>query len=450
MSNKHRPHLWDPITLPCGLKLSNRLAKGAMTENLADPSTNSPNSMHVKLYEEWAKSGTGMLITGNVMVDRKYLECPGNVAIENEDFLYTLREWANCCKSHGSALIMQISHPGRQCPISITRSPVAPSTLPPVQAALPIFSSSRGLTVPEIEAIIDRFVNTASVARKSGFDGVQVHSAHGYLLSQFLSPLTNHRTDEYGGSIGNRSRMLRTIIRKIRKKEGSSFAIAVKLNSADFQKGGMTMEESFEVVTMLHQEGVDLIEISGGNYENPALLSSVKKSTRVREAFFMEYVTELRKRFQHMNVPLMLTGGFRTAIGMNEAISSGAVDIIGLARPLCTQSNLVKEFLTPNSLDKKLEFTSPVLHIPLLSKLDPALENLWHQLQITRIATGKSPSLRMGILWCLTFQTIDCYIWCPRRQGVTTTDVLKKCAMLAAIIACISVSGILYQISYDH
>ena len=397
-----------------------------MTECFADPATNAPNERHVKLYQTWGESGAGLLITGNIMVDRRYLEAPGNVVVEDEKYLSVLTEWSSKCQSHGSKLVAQISHPGRQCPISVSTEPLCPSASPPVQAALPLFRASRELTVQEIQDIIRRFAVTASVIQKAGFSGVQIHGAHGYLISQFLSPLINHRTDEYGGSASKRRQFLAEVVSAVRNAVGPKFIVSVKLNSSDFQKGGFTNKESFDVVRMLSDLHVDLIEVSGGTYENPKLLSSVKESTKQREAFFMEYVHEFRKvsaSYKESKIPpLMLTGGFRTAAGMDFALASGEIDIVGIARPFATEPELIPYFLLPDSIAKNLSFVSPQLSIhPFLSKLDAAIENLWHQGQMELISLGQKPNFNLGYFRLLTTLTLFTYVWSPRRSPIPST-----------------------------
>ncbi|NJO87596.1 MAG: hypothetical protein HC831_00515 [Chloroflexia bacterium] len=255
--------LTSEFALPCGAILKNRLVKAAMTERIADRH-NEPVIGHERLYQEWAKTGAGLLITGNVMIDRKHLESAGNVCFDNENVLPKLKKWANAAVKDGNHVWVQISHAGRQANKFSTARPKAPSEVQ--LKKLGLFGKPKAMTEDEITQIKNAFVKAAGLAKSAGFTGVQIHSAHGYLLSQFLSPKTNLRTDSWGGSIENRSRLLRSIIKETRELVGNDFPISVKLNSSDFQKGGLTEEESLEVVKMLDKEGVDLFEISGGTY----------------------------------------------------------------------------------------------------------------------------------------------------------------------------------------
>ncbi len=376
-----------PLTLPCGVTIPNRIVKGAMTEQLAEKN-HAPTPVLMALYERWGQGGLGVSLTGNVMVDHRALEGPRNVAVDDERDLGLLTEWATRAQAQGTPLWMQISHPGRQTPRGVSTEVVAPSAVP-LKGMGPMFSPPRALTEPEIESIIQRFVTTAVIAQKAGFGGVQIHSAHGYLNSQFLSPLTNLRTDQWGGSLENRMRFLRSIVGLTRDAVGPSYPIAVKLNSADFQRGGFSEEESMEVVKALESEGVDLLEISGGNYENPMMVSTgevpthQRESTMRREAFFLDYAEKVRAITK---MPLMLTGGLRTVETMGGIVRDGKVDCVGVARPLALNPDFAKDVI-----EGRIESaTAPNLGTGI-KLLDSMLQSLWHQAQMRRIADGQAP-----------------------------------------------------------
>ncbi|MBR9824551.1 MAG: NADH:flavin oxidoreductase/NADH oxidase family protein [Alphaproteobacteria bacterium] len=358
----HKIQLGDPLILPCGAVLPNRLCKSAMTEGLADE-RNSATSRHAALYKAWADGGIGLSITGNVMVDRRYLERPGNIAIEgpqSDSQRGALSAMAEAGQSDGGHIWMQISHAGRQSPKSVATEPVAPSAIGEVALPGGLFAKPRALTSDEIQDVIIRFAHTAGIAKACGFTGVQIHSAHGYLLSEFLNPLINQREDEWGGSLENRARLLLEVIAAVRAEVGSEFPIGVKLNSSDFQKGGFTLDDCIAVVGMLEAAGVDLVEISGGNYEQPALLgieglepvykdeAAVKASTKAREAYFLNYAAAIRV---NTSIPLMVTGGFRTRGAMLDALNDDNIQMIGLARPLCVEPDL-PEALIEGEIDQ--------------------------------------------------------------------------------------------------
>lgn len=399
-----------PLKLPCGATLSNRLAKAAMTEGLAD-SMNRATEKHVRLYERWAKGGAGLLLTGNVQVDRSHLERPGNIAIDGNGGLDALRAMVKAGTCAGNHLWMQINHPGRQTPASINPRPLAPSAVP-----LAVAEAGCGdpveMTEEQILDVIKRFVHTATVARDCGFTGVQIHAAHGYLMSEFLSPLSNQRRDAWGGSLDNRARALLEIIRGTRKAVGRDFPISVKLNSADFQKGGFTEDESMQVVRWLGQEGIDLLEISGGNYEQMNMVGHaddqpgkkpVAESTRRREAYFLDYADKVRPI---ATMPLMITGGFTARQGMVDALAAGELDVVGLARPIVSDPEICTKLLSGEAQSAPRPELAMVLDRAPLGPVDDRTYHLmsvwaevaWCYMQIIRLGDGKDPDPNLTLL----------------------------------------------------
>ena len=329
------------IMLPNGTRLSNRIAKSAMSENLSNK-YHEPTPCLIKAYKKWGQSGAGLLITGNIMIDSTAIGEPRNVVVEDRKNFNLLKEWAKTVEDTGTHLWPQINHPGRQAMEPINADLVAPSAVPLTYGGRRKAPKKipRALKEDEILKLIQAFANTASILKDAGFTGVQIHGAHGYLVSQFLSPHANIREDKWGGSLANRARFVIEVYRAIRERVGSDFPIGIKLNSADFQKGGFSEDESMEVVKILSAEGIDLIEISGGTYEAPAMMGKKKKSTRKREAYFIDYIEKARKI---TNTPLMLTGGFRTVSVMEEALDANQLDVIGIARPFAVLPNLPNE-----------------------------------------------------------------------------------------------------------
>ena len=342
-----------PLTLPCGASLPNRLCKAAMTEGLADPLGQATPAL-TQLYGLWSDGGAGLLLSGNVQIDGDHLERPGNVIIDSEpgeEAMSALRRWAEAGTRGGNHFWAQISHAGRQCQKMVNPHPKAPSA---VKLGLPggQFGEPVAMSEADIEAVIAGFARCARVLKNAGFTGVQLHAAHGYLLSQFLSPRSNQREDQWGGSLENRARALLESVRAVRDTVGPSFPVGVKLNSADFQRGGFDFEESLQVAKWLEAEGVDLLEISGGTYEQPRLLNvdgiepvedqSVKASTKAREAYFVDFAQAMRKE---ITMPLMVTGGLRRLDAMEDALASGSADVVGIGRPLCGMPKAMNELL---------------------------------------------------------------------------------------------------------
>lgn len=403
----------SPITLPCGLILPNRLVKAAMTERLADV-RNDVTNRHITLYRRWGEGGIGLMITGNVMVDRYNLEAAGNVVIDgppSDAQSAKLAEWSAAAKARGAKIMVQLSHAGRQTPKAVNPHPVSASD---VALDLPggLSGTPRAMTGGEIAEVIERFAQATRICRETGFDGVQIHAAHGYLLSQFLSPRSNLRTDEWGGPLNNRARLLLEIVRACKAEAGPGFAVAVKLNSADFQKGGFSSEESMAVIEMLNDEGLDFVEISGGTYEQPRMFDTeglkdgeeppIKASTRAREAYFLDYAREVQSRAR---MPLMVTGGFRSARAMNDALNAGEAGLIGLARPLCVALDGPAQLISGEidllpSHEKSIRIgpglLGPSSSIPVLRVINALASVHWFYHQIHEIADGRSVDLAAG------------------------------------------------------
>jgi len=419
--------LSDTLTLPCGVVIKNRIAKGAMTEGLSD-SANRATTKLAKLYRRWADGGAGMLLTGNVQINHKYLERAGNVVIEglqSNEQLAALTDWSTQGTANDTHLWMQISHAGRQTPIAVNETPVGPSSLP-VNMPGKMFGDPQAMTEDEIQAAVEGFAFAAKIAKETGFTGVQIHAAHGYLISEFLSPDVNVRTDGWGGMLENRARFLLQAVRATRKAVGKKFPVAVKLNSADFQRGGFSHEEAVQVAKWLNDEKLDLLEISGGTYEQPRMsgleggaMDSSKSeerlpSTIAREAYFLEYAKDIRDVFDGA---LMVTGGFRTRAGMDAALEAGACDMIGLARPMCSDPDIANKLLS-GAVEATPEFEKTVRLGPgILGDTSPfALirgingwgRQGWFCLQLIRMGEGQEPDLKMGVLKAVSgFQAFE-------------------------------------------
>ncbi|SHJ62018.1 NADH:flavin oxidoreductase/NADH oxidase family protein [Aquimarina spongiae] len=389
------------LKLPCGATIKNRLVKSAMTERISDKKFE-PTKGHNRLYKMWADTGAGLLITGNVVIDRKHLESAGNVCFDTEDMLPKISAWAGAAKANHNQVWVQISHSGRQTNKFSTGRPLAPSEVQLKKMGL--FGKPKAMTEADIQEVILGFVRAARIAKKAGFTGIQVHAAHGYLLSQFLSPRTNVRKDQWGGSIENRSRLLITIVKEIRKEVGPDFPIAVKLNSADFQKGGFTEEESLEVVKVLDNEKIDLLEISGGTYEKLAFFilneegKEVKESTKRREAYFIDFAKKVRAI---TTLPLMITGGFRSYDFCNEVLQNGEVDLIGMGRPFITNNDDI-----PGFLKGEVKVLENLVLRTGMKQFEDAAEGGFYARQLIRFSKGKGLKRNMSPLWCSMFLII--------------------------------------------
>jgi 2,4-dienoyl-CoA reductase-like NADH-dependent reductase (Old Yellow Enzyme family) len=391
--------LGRPLELPCGVTLGNRFLKSAMSEVLATRD-NEPTRGLARLYGAWAEGGCGLVITGNVMIDRQHLGEPRNLVIDDERDLKGLRAIARAGTRGGTQLWVQLNHPGKQIPLLISATSIAPSAVPLGAGLENYFAPPRAMTSEEVEGVVARFARSAEIAQRAGFSGVQIHGAHGYLVSQFLSPHHNRRTDRWGGDLEGRMRFVLEVYAAIRAAVGAAFPVGIKLNSADFQKGGFSEEDSLEVAARLADAGIDLIEISGGNYEAPAMTGyRVRKSTQEREAYFLGYAERLRSR---LDLPLAVTGGFRSASGMSQAIASGAVDLVGLARPMAIDPWLPAKILAGE------DYHSQVRHLTTGFRAVDALGMVnvtWYEHQLARIAQGRKPNPRLGV-WLSIARTV--------------------------------------------
>jgi 2,4-dienoyl-CoA reductase-like NADH-dependent reductase (Old Yellow Enzyme family) len=408
--------LSTPLALPSGLTLPNRLAKASTSERLASRD-GGPSPDLSRLYDRWGGGGAGLLLTGNVIVDPAGLEAPHNVVVEDDRHLPALRDWATRAQAGGARLVMQLSHAGRQSPRSVSRDPVSASAVA-MKGSFGAMGRPRALDDGEIVAIVERFARTTAVARAAGFAGVQIHAAHGYLISQFLSPKTNLRTDRWGGALEHRMRLLLEIVRACKAAiDGGS--VMVKLNSADFQRGGFGEDESMVVVEALEAEGIDLLEVSGGNYESTAMFG--RASTRAREAYFLEYVERVRARTR---LPLMLTGGFRTADAMTRAIAGGAVDVIGLARPMIVEPDLPRRLIDGSA--------AGAAHDQIRARgrvLDDLVQATWYGRQLRRMGRGHDPDPTLGRFASLVLEGPRTYAFNPftallprpRRRAIAAT-----------------------------
>lgn len=333
--------LFDELTLPNGSTIPNRIAKAAMEESMADDDQ-APSDKLMRLYKAWADGGAGLLITGNVMIDCRAMTGPGGVVLEDDRQLKRFKRWTRIGRSNGAQFWLQINHPGRQMQANLGQKTWAPSAVPlDLGKMSKRFDTPYEMTPEDINEVIQRFARTARLGELAGFTGVEIHAAHGYLLSQFLSPLTNQRGDEWGGSLENRARLLLEIVKAVRAEVSPSFSVAVKLNSADFQRGGFSAEDAVQVVGLLNDLKVDLVELSGGSYEVPAMQGEARDGrTLAREAYFLEFARDIQKVAK---MPVMVTGGIRRLPVAEQVIESG-VDMVGIGTALAIDPALPRDW----------------------------------------------------------------------------------------------------------
>lgn len=376
--------LFTPITLPNGTTIKNRFFKSAMSEGMGTRDFQ-PKKNIATLYKRWAEGGTGLIITGNIMVDPKGTAEPGNIVFDKNSNMEILKNWAKQGQQHGAKVMVQLNHPGKQAPKTVSKQTVAPSAVPLGNGLNKLFSTPRALATNEVEELIQKFVTSAKVAKEAGFSGVQIHAAHGYLISQFLSPHDNRRTDKYGGSLENRMRFLKEIYLGMREELGKDFNIGIKINSTDFKEDGLTEEDSLKTIIELADLGIDFVEISGGTYERPAMMGATSKSTN--QVFFAEYSKKLKQKIE---IPVVVTGGIRSINAMNTLLNNNTTDFIGIARPLTIDPNI------PNKIKQGtytiVETTRVSTGVKKLDKIFGSLLGIvYYQVLMQNIAKGKEP-----------------------------------------------------------
>ena len=340
--------LSTPLALPSGAIIPNRVAKAAMEENMADAGQ-VPGPAIRALYAAWARGGAGLILTGNVMIDGRAMTGPGGIVLERDTPREPFAAWASEARAHGAQVWMQINHPGRQVFAAMKGEAWAPSAVAlDIGKHSKLFAQPRAMTESDIAEVVARFADTARAAEESGFTGVQIHAAHGYLISQFLSPLTNRRTDGWGGSLANRARLLLDVVKAVRAKVSPGFCVAIKLNSADFQRGGFSEDDARQVLLWLNELPVDLVELSGGSYEAPAMQGrSADGRTLAREAYFLEFAKDLAAVATML---VMTTGGIRRRAVAEHVLASG-VAMVGVATALAQRPDLPATWLAGREAD---------------------------------------------------------------------------------------------------
>jgi 2,4-dienoyl-CoA reductase-like NADH-dependent reductase (Old Yellow Enzyme family) len=330
--------VFDSLTLPSGLVFNNRIVKAAMEENMATI-RQEPGQEIFNLYSAWSKGGVGAIITGNVMIDNLCMTGPGGISLHAESDLTPFIEWSRVAKINDTKVIMQINHPGRQTYKKLGGKTLSPSDVPlNLGKHSSLFAKPKAMTEDDIQDVIKRFTQTALKAHEAGFDGVQIHAAHGYLISQFLSPLVNKRSDQWGGDITSRARLLMHVIDSVKQAVPAQFSVSVKLNSADFQRGGFDVDDAKYVVQQLEETGIDFVELSGGSYEAPAMQGrSADEKTLGREAYFLEFAKSIAS---HTSLQIMTTGGIRRLELANHVVSEN-IDLVGIASAMAFQPDLV-------------------------------------------------------------------------------------------------------------
>lgn len=400
---------FQPITLPCGQTLANRIAKAAMEENLACPELGlAPSDRLVRLYETWSHGGAGLLLSGHVMVDLYAIGGPAPMVLDgivglNAAQKEAYRTLIAAAQSGGAKFWLQLNHPGRQAHASAGQTVYGPSEIAVkgVPALTGLITTPKSMTTGQIASVIAHFAASASCAEKLGADGVQIHAAHGYLLSSFLSPLANVRNDEYGGDRARRSRLLFDVVRAVRRAVSSTFAVSVKINSADFQRGGFDEEDAAWVIEQLNREAVDLVEVSGGSYEVPVMQGSRSRSERTiaREAYFLDFASNVA---QKAVMPIMVTGGISTRATVDRVVASGKT-VAGMASAMCLCPSLPALLKDGNDPCPKLKYYTVAWPLSCHTIIASGARNRQLAYSIHAMSKGNKPQIGvwplLALLW---------------------------------------------------
>lgn len=328
--------LFSPVRIG-SLDVPNRFVRSATHDYLADDD-GFVTGPQVELYRRLAEGEVGLIISGHAYVQPSGKASPRQMAVFDDRFVEGLARFAAAVHAYPSKVILQIAHAGRQTKPKLCGCvPVSPSPVyDPESKVMP-----RELSADEIRTLVTDFIAAAVRAKRAGFDGVQLHAAHGYLISSFLSPHTNRRTDEWGGPVENRARVLLEVLRGVKKACGRDFPVLVKLNSTDFLEGGLTVEDAVRVAGLIDEAGIDAIEVSGGMAE--AKKGSIWPGLRSEEdeGYFVDSAARIKKA---VRVPVFGLGGIRTLAVAERMVADGRVDLVSLSRPLIRDPYLVKHF----------------------------------------------------------------------------------------------------------
>ncbi len=330
--------LAQPLDLPCGVCLKNRLIKSAMSDSLGDGAGN-PTEAQMRLYERWAEGGAALSLIGEVQTSPNYPEKPGNLVLVPDADMPAMRNLAQRGSTNGAHIWPQLGHAGALAhgPISTPKGP-SPLDAERLKCA--------GMSLEEIHDLPQIYAQAASLAQKAGFGGVLIHAGHGFLFSQFLSPLFNRRTDAYGGTVRERFRIIGEVIDTVRQTVGPSYPIGIKINATDKLEGGLSTDDALQVVRLLNETSVDLIDISGGTYFPGAASSS--EGTSATGPYFIGFAEQAK---EVTSIPVALTGGFETRHQAAQALRDGSADAISLARAMALDPSLANRWLSEGGGD---------------------------------------------------------------------------------------------------
>jgi 2,4-dienoyl-CoA reductase-like NADH-dependent reductase (Old Yellow Enzyme family) len=320
-----------------GMTLKNRFVRSATAEGMATEEGEATPRL-INLMAELAEGGVGLIITGHAYVAKRGQATPAQLGIYDDTLIPGLRAMVDAVHERDGKIVAQLAHSGMLAiPKLINKSPLAPSAIEGL-SEVPL----QEMTIADIQATVEAFGKAAKRACEAGFDGIQIHAAHSYLLSQFLSPAFNHRRDDYGGPIENRARILLEVVETIRRRVGKDYPLLIKINSRDFLEGGLELEDALQAGTMLKQAGIDAIEVSGGTFISGDLMP-VRTGivTEKDEAYFQ---AEARTFKQRIDIPIILVGGIRSFPVVERLVNDHMADYISMCRPFIREPGLINRW----------------------------------------------------------------------------------------------------------
>ncbi len=324
-----------------GMNLPNRFVRSATWEGLA-ATDGAVTPGLIDRIVELAKGGVGLIISSHTYISPEGQATPWQLGIYKDELIPGLKELTTEVHANGGRILLQLAHAGSYAEESLTgQPPLTVSTF-----SDPAGTERREITRNEIKKLIQSYTAAAKRAQEAGFDGIQIHSAHGYLLSQFLSPVFNKRQDEYGGSIADRARIHLEIYRSVRKAVGKNFPILIKMNCGDFVKNGLNIKESIQAAKLIASTGFDAIELSGGFIRTGKLSPSRPGiNSQDKEAYFQKYAREIKNE---ITIPLILVGGIRSFEIAEKIIQEGTADYISMSRPFIREPGLINRWQSGN------------------------------------------------------------------------------------------------------
>ncbi len=320
-----------------GMDIKNRFVRSATWEGMATAEGEVTEKL-IQTMENLAKGGVGLIISSHAFVSKEGQATPWQTGVYDDTLVTGLTKMVDSVHNNGSKIVLQLAHAGVHAPSQLTNQPAMVISDFPELGDM----KRKEMDDDDIKNLINSFVAAAVRAKKCGFDGVQIHGAHGYLLSQSFSEAYNKRTDSYGGSLENRCKLLLQVYGKIREAVGKDYPVLIKLNSEDCIDNGLNVSDSLKIAQLLQENGIDAIELSGGTLTSGKLMPSRTGINKVEKEAYFQKASKLFKK--ELNIPIILVGGMRSFEKNEELINSGTTDFISMSRPFIREPDLINRW----------------------------------------------------------------------------------------------------------